>query len=338
MKRTILSSLLAAAAWLGVSAAANAQETKLLFATVTAPTSAMAEQVLRPWAARVNEQGKGVLQLDVREGFALANYGNVYSRVLDDVVQVAFALQAPIGGQFKLSEVAGLPFMWDDAEISSVALWRLYQSGAMNAEYADVYPIMLSTIAQSSLHLSKPPRSFDDLGGLKVMGDGRMLSQIISLLGATPISLQINEVYEGIQRNTLDGVLVAWTAFPTFKLAEVTTYHADSSLGTSTAMVFMSKKKYDSLPAAARKIINDNSGEKESRRFGAYWQNQNNTQREIVKGLGAKHTVINLSPQQTDAWAKKAAPAVEDWTTRTPGGAAIIEKYKALLVEVKKGS
>ena len=99
--RTAAAVIAAAAAWCG---SATAQETKMIFATVTAPTSPMAAQVLKPWAERINEQGKGVIALDIREGFTLANYGNVYTRVMDDVIGAAFALQAPIGGKFQLSE------------------------------------------------------------------------------------------------------------------------------------------------------------------------------------------------------------------------------------------
>jgi TRAP-type C4-dicarboxylate transport system substrate-binding protein len=168
------------------------------------------------------------------------------------------------------------------------------------------------------------------------MADGKVQNQVVSVIGATPISLQINEVYEAIQRGVLDGVQVAWTAFPTFKLAEVTHYHIDTRLGTSTAMVFLAKKKYDQLPAAARKVIDANSGEAESRKFGQYWDRQNSGTRERVKAEG-KHQIVTLTPEQTRQWQSRVQPAIEDWKTRT-NGAAVLEKYRALLEEVKRGS
>jgi TRAP-type C4-dicarboxylate transport system substrate-binding protein len=336
MNGTIRTAALVAAALAAWCASAPAQETRMIFATVTAPTSPMAAQVLKPWAERVNEQGKGALALDIREGFTLANYGNVYTRVMDDVVGAAFALQAPIGGKFQLSEVAGLPYISETAEQASVALWRLYKTGMMAGEYGEIVPVMLSAIAQSGLHLNKAPSSIDDLRGLKVMADGKVQNQVVSVIGATPISLQINEVYEAIQRGVLDGVQVAWTAFPTFKLAEVTHYHIDTRLGTSTAMVFMAKKKYDQLPAAARQVIDANSGEAESRKFGQYWDRQNSGTRERVKAEG-KHQIVTLTPEQTRQWQSRVQPAIEDWKTRT-NGAAVLEKYRALLEEVKRGS
>ena len=56
-----------------------------------------------------------------------------------------------------------------------------------------------------------------------------------------------------------------------YKLAEVTSYHYEMRLGASTGMVFMAKKRYDALPPAAKKILDDNSGEAASRAWGKWW-------------------------------------------------------------------
>src|SRR5690348_13182524 len=74
-----------------------------------------------------------------------------------------------------------------------------------------------------------------------------------------------------IQRGTADGAAVSWTSFNPFKLAEVTSYHVDTRLGTSVAMIFMSKKKYGTLSPAVRKVLDAHSGEAASRAFGAWW-------------------------------------------------------------------
>jgi TRAP-type C4-dicarboxylate transport system substrate-binding protein len=57
-----------------------AQELKLTFATVAPPNSRVAQGFFHPWAQRINEAGKGVVRLDVKDGFSLANLENVYNR------------------------------------------------------------------------------------------------------------------------------------------------------------------------------------------------------------------------------------------------------------------
>jgi len=68
-----------------------------------------------------------------------------------------------------------------------------------------------------------------------------------------------------VQRKTVDGVIIGWGGVRSFKLQQVAPYHVDISVGTSISMIFMPKKKFQSLPAAAQKILLDTSGEPLSR-------------------------------------------------------------------------
>lgn len=99
---------IALAATLG-AAAARADEVKLTFVTLAPQDSRVAQMEFHPWADRINAAGKGVVQLDVRDGFALANMDNVYSRVMDDVVQVGWGTQNAIGGKFTRSGSPACP-------------------------------------------------------------------------------------------------------------------------------------------------------------------------------------------------------------------------------------
>ena len=54
------------------------------------------------------------------------------------------------------SIMAGLPFVSGDSETASVALWRLYKSGQIDAEYADIVPLFLTVFPQSGLHFTHP--------------------------------------------------------------------------------------------------------------------------------------------------------------------------------------
>jgi hypothetical protein len=95
---------LGAAALLGCLSAAAAEETTLIFATTNPPTAHLNARVLHPWAARINEAGKGVVKLDVRDGPQLVNSRNHYSRVVDDVVQVSWGSPNNVAGKFPLTE------------------------------------------------------------------------------------------------------------------------------------------------------------------------------------------------------------------------------------------
>ena len=54
--------------------------------------------------------------------------------------------------------------------------------------------------------LTKPVRTLEDLKGLKIRGTGR-IGDIVKALGATPMPLEIVDMYEALRRGVLDGNL-----------------------------------------------------------------------------------------------------------------------------------
>lgn len=133
--------LLGALALMAMPAAA--QETTLIFATGNAPQAHLNLHFFHPWADKVNEQGKGILRIDVRDGTVLANGSNFYNRVLDDVVQISFGQPTQVSGKFPLSEGVALPQISDNSEFASIAYWRLYKSGLLDKEFDEVVPLFL---------------------------------------------------------------------------------------------------------------------------------------------------------------------------------------------------
>jgi len=315
---------------------AQAQETKLLFADVVPPGSVIDAKVVGPWAQKVNAEGKGVLSIDVRPGPAMATFENVYDRVLSDVVQVGWEIQAAVGGKFPRSNVVALPLITDDAVASSVAFWRLYQKGTIAAEYDQVVPIMLVTLPPSAFHFAKPLRTLDNFNGEKLIVPNKVVGDALTALGGAPLSLPLTDMYPAIQRGTADGTMIAWVAFNPWKLFEVTHYHVDAAFGGAAGMIFMSRAKYNSLPPAAKKIIDDNSGEALSRAFGQTMVDEGNTQRAAVKAM-PNQTFVTPAAAQLAGWQKKIAPVIDQWTKTVPDGQKVLTEFKKDIADVKAG-
>jgi TRAP-type C4-dicarboxylate transport system substrate-binding protein len=326
--------LVLAASAFAFASTALAQELRLTFATLAPPSSRVAQGFFHPWAQRINEAGKGIVRLEVKDGFTLANLENVYNRVLDDVVQVGWGLQSAIGGKFERSAIAGLPFTADDSERASVALWRLYKSSLIEAEYQDIVPLALVVFPQSGLHLARAPAAPDNIAGLKLAALGKVQGDAIGHLGAVPLSLPATDLYEGIQRGLADGAVASWTTFDPFRLGEVTRYHVVTRLGTSTGMLFMARKKFEALPAEVRRILQENSGESSSRQFGGYLDADAARVMNQVKA-SEKNTVVVLSDEITAQWRDKVAPVGNDWVNALPNGPVLRAAFEALLKEAR---
>jgi TRAP-type C4-dicarboxylate transport system substrate-binding protein len=323
-------------AFFGLGATAQADETSLIFATTDPGTIELNTRLLHPWADRVNAAGAGVLHIDVRDGGAIANHANYYDRVSDDVVQLAFGQVNFIAGKFPRAGVMNLPFVADSSESASVAFWRLYKAGLLDAEFHDIRPILFASLPQGGLHMAKPIPNLDSLAGLKIAAGAKAMTLAIADLGAAPSSLTAPDLYEAIQRRTIDGSVMIWQGLGTFKLDEVTTYHLETQLGASLAMLFMTQKRYDALSPAAKKIIDDNSGEAQSRLAGQYYDDSQKTARARVAAEGG-HTIVSLTPAQADDWRRRIEPVTDAWVQATPDGAKILATFKQDVADVKAG-
>jgi TRAP-type transport system periplasmic protein len=336
MKRAALAWLAAASiAWL--AAPASADELVLKFATLDVPQAHLNVRIHHPWVQKINKEANGLFRIEVFDGEALANQGNIYNQVASNVVQIGWGLPA-LSGKFPLLQVTALPYQSTaDSEVASTALWRLYKSGLVDQEFDQIVPLKLIVFPQSGLQFRKAPPPLDTLDGLKMIAGTKIASQIIEKLGGAPLSFRIDQYYETLQRGTADGALIGWTAFDPFKLAEVTHYHVDAPLGGDTGYVFMAKKEWDSLPDGVKKILAENSGEAESRAFGRFWD-------QVVKEGEANtlklpgHTLVHLTPEQQKKWHDRIAPIADEWAKSMPNGDKVMAAYKELLAKVKAGS
>ena len=317
--------------------AARADEINLIFATGSPAGSEVSEEFFRPFADRLNAAGKGVLHVDFREGAAISDPAKAYDRVLSDAIQIGFMLPNLVAGKFPRTQVATLPYIAGNiSEYSSPALWRIYEHGTLAKEYDQVRVLAISTISQASIHMAKPLPGPAALAGNKIMVTSKTAADVITRLGAAPISLPPFQVYEALLRHTVDGTVTGWPSFQPFKLIEVTTYHIDAPLGSSIAVVFMAKSKYDALPAPAQAIIDKNSGEVASREFGRMWDEVADRARQLIKKTPGQQLVAP-NTADADVMKQKTEPVVADWLASTPDGLETVDQFNAALAADSAG-
>ena len=315
---------------LGVSARGSADEMKLVFTTIALPTAAVSEKIYHPWAERVNEAGKGIVHIDVRDGTTLANSTNFYDRLLSDVMQVSFGSLNYLAGKFKLSQVMALPFLMDSAEQESVVFWRLYKSGLLDSEFDQIVPVFIRAFPQQSLHLVKAPtKPIEDLSNLKIIASGQIGTALMAKLGAAPLSIQLTDTYEALQRGTADGVNFPVSSLPDFKLDEVTHYHIDVPLGGGPGGIWMAKAKYESLPPEVRKVFDANSGQAESRRAGIILD-QLQTSVQLQLAAEPNQQIVKLSPGLLAKWKPRIDALVNAWADADDAHRRVVDAVREL--------
>ena len=313
--------------------AASAQEpVALKLATTAPPTSPVFLSAFKPWGDLVAKEGESALTVQFFPAGAIANSENIYDRLVNGVLEVAYNIHGPLAGKFPRTSVADLPFLATESERSSAALWNLLENGTLAAEYAEVKTLALFIYPQSNIHVSKPIRTMEDLKGLKLSVSSRVQGDILDALGATPISMPPPDIYSAASRHTINGAAMMWTGVLQFKIAEVTSYHLESWLGSGTGFVLMNKDAYAKLPQKGKEAIDRNSGRVLSQNFGRALDKVAADQRAEVSKM-PNHQLATLAPDEQKRWEQTARPAVDKWIARTPDGAKVLESFRA---ELKK--
>ncbi len=252
LRMTFAAAAVAAAA---LAMPASAEPVTLKFNSPAPPPSFLHNGVFRPWIAEVEKASKGTLKIQLYVGGTLGNFKVNYDRVVNGVADIGFILTSFAGGKFKKLDVAELPFQSKNSTEAAAALWSIYASGVANDEFDKVKPLAIWTFPNAALHTKKKITSVDDLKGMKLATSNVVTSKIVERLGAVPVTFTPPDTYQAISRGIAEGTLMPFTGMRIFKINEVTDHHLDEPLGASTALMFINKRKYDSLPPEAKAAI-----------------------------------------------------------------------------------
>lgn len=317
-------SFLIATAALSLSTLAAAQQPIVLKFNSPAPLRSFLHlAAFTPWAEDVTKASEGTLKVDTFYGGTLGNFGVTYDRVVDGVADIGFIVASFAQGKFRLHEVGALPFESRNSMEASTALWKIYEKGVTASEFSEVRPIGIFVFSNAAIHSKEPIRAVADMKGRKITTGNSVTAKIVITLGGTPVTFRPDELYQVLMRGTADGSLINFSAVRTFKLSEVVKHHVDLPLGGDPALVIMSRKKYDSLPAKAKATIDRYSNlqfsQKLARLADEDWTGAHDS---------VKDRITPISAQEEDRWRKALAPVAVAWSKEVPNGAKAVAAFR----------
>jgi TRAP-type C4-dicarboxylate transport system substrate-binding protein len=324
-----LSAALAAA--MLCSTAAAAEPIVLKLTSPAPPSSYLHPDAFTPWAAAVTQASGGALKVETYYGGTLGNFAVTYDRVVDGVADVGFILTSFAAGKFKQQDVAALPFEAKSAAAASTALWDLYEKGITAGEFDAVRPLAIWTFPNSALHSKTPIKTLADLKGKKITTSNVIAGRMVVALGAAQVTFRPDETYQAISRGIADAALMPFTGMATFKINEVTKYHLDAALGSDSALLFISKKRYDSLPPQGKAAIDRYSYLQLSQKLGRLTDEQWAEKRALVKD-----TTTTLPAQEEARWKKQVAPIAAEWSKGTPNGDKVLQAFRTSVAAFEK--
>ena len=154
-----------------------------------------------------------------------------------------------------------LPMVWDNAPLAmDVQEYQLRHNKAVQDELKKngLKIVLIHGLPPYRLQCTSPIRTLEDLKGKRIRTFGDWPPYIMERLGAVPVNITLGEVYEALQRGTLDCAYNPNENAGFLKLAEVAKFWSDINFGAIAAYSsFTSIKKWDSWPESLRKIMQE---------------------------------------------------------------------------------
>ncbi len=310
--------VLAPAAW-GAGAPAPASVINLKFSHHEPPSGRIGQGFQR-WADMVGERTNGKVKIQVFPAQTLGKAPDSYPMVQNGIADIAWLSTSFYAGQFPLTEVYNLPMLGvPSAKAGAAALYEFYQgSPAVQKEWSSVKVLVtFSTGMQFVNTAKKPVRSLEDIKGQKIRVAGWGTTNFIRRVGGNPIFVSPPELYDGISKGVLDGMVFDWQGIQSGRLYEVLNYSTYTPVAQIPQLLIMNLERWKSLPPDVQKVFEEMGGKFGAQMLGGAFDEADPVGAENFKKLGKE--VIKLSPEEAARWQAAAKPVWAEWVTQLKG-------------------
>ncbi|MEI3610289.1 TRAP transporter substrate-binding protein [Pseudogracilibacillus sp. SO10305] len=301
------------------------------------PPSHFMEDVVQDLAADLEEQSDGRIQITSYPGASLAAPDEHFDAAETGSVDIALSVNGYTPNQFPLTSVMELPFMSTSSVEGTKTLWELYNEfDEFKDEYAGTVPLWLYTTDPAQLYTTdKQVKSIEDLKGMRIRSPSPETSEWLEALGATPVSMPMNENFEALERGVVDGTIAPWEAVKTWGLDEVLKYATVGNFYSTTMFVVMNEDEFNSLNDEDQTLLQDLTGEAMVKTTGETFDQFGKEAVEQAEEKGIE--IYELSDAELEEWSEFINPTIENWIENVEGkglpGQEVYDRARELVGE-----
>src|SRR5687767_781448 len=171
----------------------------------------------------------------------------------------------------------------------------------------------------------RPINTPADLQGIKLrVPEGKWRGKRFQTYGASPAPMKFSEVFTALQTGVMDGQENPFTQIYSAKFQEVQKFLSLTGHVYTPAYVTVGAKKWASLPADVRKVLEDTARETQ----GFVHEKAAKDDEELLAKIKAAGVAVN-TPNK-DAFVKASAPVYEDFAKEVAGSKEVIDRAIAL--------
>lgn len=208
-------------------------------------------------AIKKNSAGEITFQMFHSE--SLLDAEQLIPGILQGVADLGFQTSSYISTTYPILGSYELPFHSKDVEAQQRMLapdGQLY--GLFNQELGKKGLRMLGSIStefESIWTVDKPIREPADLKGMRIRTAGFVEGETVRALGGSPVSMSSAELFQALERGTIDGMISYTGTIISRDLQQVIKYATMGPFGSYSVDAYVRKRWYDDLDDAGRDAV-----------------------------------------------------------------------------------
>jgi TRAP-type C4-dicarboxylate transport system substrate-binding protein len=229
-----------------------------------APAAWGSAQADKLFAEEIEKRTDGRVKVQIFWSGALGGPGEIMDLVSSGAVDMGTIIPAYHPAQWPMwGLINSLPLTWEKAPVAmDIQAGLLKENESVVQEMKDngVWAVLLHGLPPYRLQCTKPIRTVEDLDGVRVRTFGEWPPYMFEKLGATPVNIPLGDVYEALQRGSIDCGYNPTENAGFLKLHEVAKYWSDINLGAIAAYTtFISWDNYQNWPPELLEVIRESA-------------------------------------------------------------------------------
>lgn len=303
------------------------------------PTHPYTKEVAEPWAEFVEKETNGRVKVHVFPSSALGTPDTGYDDISGGVFDVGLLYASSDSNDilFPLS-IGDLPFAIPDPD-TAIKVMNKFQEKFMKDTFKDAVWLGASSTDTSQLYSTDPIETIKDMKHRKVSNSLYSRNELLKMWGAVPVSLDNSELYESVERGTVDDIIYNTTGAIGFNLNEVAPNMTKLDLGVSSNGLFINANAFKKMPNDLQQLFVEKLGPKHQELMAnLYMTSMEKSIAEFenrVKDKGGK--VITPSTEELNKFKEPAKKMWDNWVEEAnkkghPGD-EMMKYFKQLLKE-----
>jgi TRAP-type C4-dicarboxylate transport system substrate-binding protein len=292
---------------------------------------------VKPFVDAVNSEAAGLVQIDV--GFSGAfgkNPAQQLQLVLEGTADMAFVIPGYTPERFPDNGIIELPGLFGSIREATLIFTGLTSVNALRG-YDELFVIGAFGTEPESIHTRTAVADLKGLSGMRIRSNNPVQGAALAGLGMVPVQMPINLASSAISSGKLDGATVGPAPLVEFGISRVVPNHYLLGVSSAPLLMVMNRRKFESLPDRAQRIIRKFSGLWLAGHYIETYQTENLDAVDSLKRDPKRKVVIPSSADLDRAHAVFSSE-VDAWSAADPRHLQLLSKAKAELTKLRAES